>query len=382
MTPPTNSPRRLRRGAPFPRALTCADTVPRYPVAVPPPLRIGDPGELIAALPALLGFVPERSLVVGVLCHGPRAGTAGIEAVVRFDLDALTGPDAPDRLADCLGTLCVRERAIDLLAVVVDDRGAGTRRRAALFAALDAAGPGLGGLWWVERIVRGAPYRDLRGPHAGTVRDPAASPVAVAQVLDGKQIRRSRRELTDLVAAERGRVDAVLDELAAARARFADALTAAARADREAAYRRGALEWTLWQIAGHADGEPRSDLELAQLAALLADRVLRDALYGLALGEYAGAAEGLWIQLCRVTAGTDRAEAAALAGFSAYLRGDGPLAGIALAAATDADATHPMAVLLEAALQSGLRPERLRRLAESGHAIAAELGVDLGPVCR
>lgn len=382
MTPPTNSPRRLRRGGPFPRALTCADTVPRYPVAIPAPLRVGDPGELIAALPALLGFVPERSLVIAVLCRGRRTGTAGIEAVVRFDLDALTDTDALDQLADCLGPLCARERAVDLLAVIVDDRGAGSRRRAPLFAALDATGPGLGGLWWVARIAPGAFYRDLRGGTPGLVGDPAASPVAVAQVLDGKQIRRSRRDLTDLLAPDRGRVEAVGTELARARIRFADALTAATRADRADAYRRGALEWILWQVAGQAHGEPHTDLQLAQIAALLADRILRDALFGLALSEHAGAAEALWVQLCRVTEGSDRAEAAALAGYGAYLRGDGPVAGIALAVAVDADANHPMAVLLEASLQSGLRPERLRRLAECGFAIAADLGVDLGPVCR
>ncbi|MEV6213429.1 DUF4192 domain-containing protein [Nocardia sp. NPDC051833] len=385
MTPSTNSTRRATRSGPFPRALTCAESTPGYPARLPqPPLRVDDPGELIAALPAMLGFVPERSLVVAVLQGAGRGGATAIEAVVRFDLDALADPHRIGQFTTCVGSICLREHAAGVLAVFVDEAGTGVMqalRAASLLEALGDEGIVVCGAWSVPAIVAGARFRDLfqRGA-GGVVGDPASSMVALSHVLDGRQIRGSRTELTALVRPDRHLRARVQTRLGPAVARYRGGLSAASRAGHAVAYQRRALEWVLWQIADAASGAPRADRELAQLAATLRDRPIRDAMYGLALGDHAEAAEQLWAQLARATPGADRAEAAALLGFSAYLRGDGPFAGVALAAAVDADATHPMAVLLETSLQSGLRPERLRKLAHCGHQIAADLGVDIGPL--
>ncbi|MFF2082322.1 DUF4192 domain-containing protein [Nocardia sp. NPDC058176] len=381
MTPSTNhSTRRIHRAGPFFRALACAESTPAYPVD--PRLRVDQPGDLIAALPAMLGFVPERSLVVAVLCRPSPGAAAAIEAVVRFDLDAVSDPRHREQFTECVVSICAREQATGVLAVLVEDRPL-FARAGALLDALGATGLTVRGAWSVPTIAAGARYRSLFDPAAGgRVPDPAASPVALAHVLDGKQIRRSRRELTAVLLPDRRLGARVRPRIGPAVAGYRDGLSAATRAGRAAAYQRGALEWVLWQIADAASGTPRAARELARLAATLRDRPLRDAMYGLALGDHAEAAEQLWIQLARATPGTDRAEAAALLGFSAYVRGDGPFAGVALTAAVEADATHPMAVLLETSLQSGLRPERLRSLAHCGHQIAADLGVDLGPIAR
>lgn len=386
MTSSTNSTRRTHRTSPFARALTCAEsTPPGYRPGPPqPPLRVDDPGTLIAALPAMLGFVPERSLVAAVLRGTGAPGPTAIEAVVRFDLDSITDPWRRDRFTACLGSICLREQAVGVLVVIVDDRmadGADVLCAATLIEALGTEGVAVRGAWSVPTIAAGSRYRNLSDPRdSGIVGDPGASPVAVAQVVDGRQIRRSRGELTALVRADRQRCARVRTRIGPAVARYRAGLTAAARAGQTVAFQRNALEWVLWQIADAASGEPRADRELARLAATLRDRPIRDAMYGLALTDHAEAAEQLWAQLARATPGVDRAEAAALLGFSAYLRGDGPFAGVALSAAVHADATHPMAVLLETSLQSGLRPERLRRLARCGHQIAADLGVDIGPI--
>ncbi|MFJ2836211.1 MULTISPECIES: DUF4192 domain-containing protein [Nocardia] len=387
MTSSTNSTRRATRSGPFPRALTCAESTPGYPAGPPQPsLRVDDPGELIAALPAMLGFVPERSLVVAVLHEAAPGGSTAIEAVVRFDLDALADPHRIGQFTACVGSICLREHAGGVLAVFVDEAGGGVMqalRAASLLEALGDEGIAVCGAWSVPSIVAGARFRDLfhRGA-GGVVGDPASSMVALSHVLDGRQIRRSRGELTALVRPDRRLCAEVRRRLGPAVARYRGGLSAATRAGHTVAYQRRALEWVLWQIADAASGAPRADRELAQLAATLRDRPIRDAMYGLALGDHAEAAEQLWAQLARATPGADRAEAAALLGFSAYLRGDGPFAGVALAAAVEADATHPMAVLLETSLQSGLRPERLRKLAQCGHQIAADLGVDIGPLHR
>ena len=47
---------------------------------------------------------------------------------------------------------------------------------------------------------------------------------------------------------------------------------------------------------------------------------------------------------------------------SAYLRGDGPLAGIALEAVLAENPHHRMAGMLDTALQSGVRPDEIREL--------------------
>jgi hypothetical protein len=74
-----------------------------------------------------------------------------------------------------------------------------------------------------------------------------------------------------------------------------------------------------------------------------------------------------------------RAEALVLLAFSAYVRGDGPLAGVALEAALCGDPTHRMAGMLDTALQTGMRPEQIRELAATGYRLADQLGVRLPP---
>ncbi|MGQ4597692.1 DUF4192 family protein [Nocardia sp. R6R-6] len=352
-----------------------------------------DPGELIAAIPAMLGFTPERSVVVLVLRHGA-VEAAVVDAVVRFDLDSPGGGRVlSGTLAAAVTRICGDEAA-SVLAVLVDDRAEepqvhAQRHRcaAARFDVLVAAlgrrlafsGIALGGVWAVRRIAAGQRWWNLAGPdRRGVLRDPAASMVALTHVLDGRQIRGSRSELTDLVAVDAptgAEVAAHLENaLVLARERYARA----ARRGDTSEYSRQALDYVLWQIANISSGAALTAPELAKLAAALRDRAVRDTMFALAVGDHAAAAEALWAALTRALSGPDRAEAAALLGYSAYVRGDGPLAGIALEAALEADPGHSMAVLLDTSLRLGMRPEQLRRLARSGYQTAAGLGVDLG----
>jgi hypothetical protein len=65
--------------------------------------------------------------------------------------------------------------------------------------------------------------------------------------------------------------------------------------------------------------------------------------------------------------------------FSAYARGDGPLAGVSLQEALRCEPGHRMAGMLDTALQSGLRPEDIRDLALTGYRLAKRFGVQLPP---
>ncbi|MEU5758967.1 DUF4192 domain-containing protein [Nocardia sp. NPDC047648] len=368
----------------------------------PPPFRdtpdhvvcVDDPAELIAGVPAMLGFTPERSVVVLVLRHGT-AGGAIVDAVVRFDLDSPSGRRVRGAtLAAAVARICAHDEAAEVLAVVVDERavepGAGADRPGCATGRFDvlvgslgrrlaACDISLGGVWAVRAIAAGQRWWTLAGPQRhGVLRDPAASLVTLTHVLDGRPIRGSRSELTALVARDplaHAEVAAHLpDALARARERYARA----ARRGDPIGYSRQALDHVLWQIANTASGAALMAPELARIAAALRDKAVRDSMFALAVGDNADAAEAVWAALTRALSGADRAEAAALLGYSAYVRGDGPLAGIALEAALEADPGHPMAMLLDTSLRLGMRPEQLRRLAHSGYRTAAGLGVDLG----
>ncbi|PXX54564.1 uncharacterized protein DUF4192 [Nocardia tenerifensis] len=381
------------------RTLVCADQAPPFDADEPDSaVYVEEPGEVIAALPAMIGFPPERSLVVLVLRSTPARGDGAIiDAVVRFDLDQDGGRRRlrAGMVAQCILQICAHDDVAEVLAIVVDDRAVepsarrselgercGSGRFEVLIDALDrrlaAQDILLAGAWAVCAIEPEQSWWSLVGPdRRGALPDPATSAVALSHVLDGRQIRASRAELTALVEVDvelRDQVAAVLDSaLSIARDRYARAVRRGDPSD----YSRHALDYVLWQIANTESGVELMVPELAELAASLRDRAVRDAMFALAVGDHAVAAEGMWAALTRALTGRDRAEAAALLGYSAYVRGDGPLAGIALEAALDADPDHPMATLLEASLMIGMRPDQLRRLARTGYDTAADLGVDL-----
>lgn len=253
------------------------------------------PATLIAALPAILGFVPEKSLVLVSLAAGE------LGSVMRADLC--------DELADRVGHLA------ELVA--------------------------------------------------------AANPA----VLDGRQLYPRRSDLQAVIAVD----DPVRSaELAVALGHQAADREIAHRADSVGCSRQD-VENALAAAARVADGQSLSDTELARLGCALGDARVRDMLYALAVGENAGAAESLWALLARVLPEPWRVEALVLLAFSAYARGDGPLAGVSLQAALCCEPGHRMAGMLDTALQSGLRPEHIRDIAVTGYQRAEQLGIRLPP---
>ncbi|WP_433521552.1 DUF4192 domain-containing protein [Nocardia pseudovaccinii] len=363
-------------------------------------LHVDDPGELIVAVPAMVGFVPERSLLVAMLRNAPGPnGAPVIDAVARFDL--YLDSDGDERLgsaaayAEAVARICATDGSGEVLAVIVDDRALPPRpdpdqhqARASTHAGLIKAFARrladqqvlLAGAWAVRTIQANEPWWSLLDTdHVGWLPDPAASLVTATHVFHGRAIRATRSQLTDLLTPDTElttRVAAYLEQSVAA---AHDRYTAAVRSGDPDAYHRQTLERVLCQISDIDSGTNPTVREFADLAVALRDRVVRDALFGLAVGEHADAAERLWLALSRAVSGTDRADAATLLVFSAYIRGDGVLAGIAVQAAHEADPNHSMALLLATCLTTGMRPETVRRLAHCGHDIAADLGIDLGP---
>ncbi|MFC9517368.1 DUF4192 domain-containing protein [Nocardiaceae bacterium NPDC056970] len=346
-------------------------------------VRISDPGDLISAVPALLGFHPHRSLVVICL-----AGAA-VGAVMRHDL-RLGEPAVMRTVLEQFTAVAVREGADQTLVVVVDDRLSDRLELrdlapygeiASAFAELlGPRGIELAATHLVVRTAAGAPWADLSGSVRGVLPDPTASRVALAQVLGGRVIRASREELEAVLVPDslddQQRVAYLIDD---ARDRVARGDGVARTATDPIGADRHCLERVLARIAQTASGDEMTPEECAELALVLENPRVRDALLALSAGDDADAAEQLWIALARALPEPERAEPLALLGFSAYLRGDGPMAGVALCAALTADPCHRLANLLDDALQRGVRPGILRELAVVGRDAAADLGVRLPP---
>jgi hypothetical protein len=354
-------------------------------------VRLGGPGDLLAAVPALLGFHPERSLVL-LFLEGEWASTVGL--VARVDLPSPHDLAQVRACAEQLSVLCARRAAPAAVLVVVDDSPTGTASVVglphttlvrALHTACEEVGTELVAALHVARVVAGARWRSYDGADGGTMGDPLACPAAASQVLHGRVIHRSRDELAALLRPDGDRSASV-----ALAVETAVAAAGRARAQRPKAAARELLSAVLAAVArtgstaagvGAAGARrPLSVPEVAALGAALGDHLVRDACFALAGGEQADAAEQLWTELIRALPAPERAEPAVLLAHSCYARGEGPLAGEALRVALDAAPSHRMAGLLDSALQAGLPPHTVRGLATTARDLAAGLGVTLPPV--
>jgi Domain of unknown function (DUF4192) len=316
-------------------------------------IRLSDPSELIAAVPYLLGFHPRDSVVLLAL----RGRNLGV--TLRADL---VESDQALLLAEQLLAPIARQRPTGVAVVVIGGQPTpdGGLPHRALVDAIDDVLTG-GGLpvvhaAWAAETVRGAPWCCYDDPLcAGTVPDPAASPLAAATVAAGAVTFGSREEMAKLMAAEE---PAVLQRRAL--------LLAAADADHPMSARvvtqRLARLRELLQAADTGD-LALSDSVVAEIASALCDHRVRDACLPWCSGPGAAVAERLWLALVRATPAPERAEPAALLAFTAYLRGDGALAGVALDTALRACPQHSLSGLLRAALEGGLPPKLLRSVA-------------------
>jgi hypothetical protein len=334
-----------------------------------PDFHLNRPGVLIAALPAVLGFVPEKSLVLVTVDHGEMG------CVMRVDLS--------DELIESLGhvaDVAAAARPDSAIAVVVDEEGAGCRMcsdeyrelAAELQHELAARGIELYAAHVVDRVAAGGRWRCVDGcGSAGTVEDPSASPLAMAAVLDGRRLYARRAELQEVI-------ETADPECTAALAGAIEAY-AQTQSERDDAAARQDVEEALAAASRVTNGGKLRQGKLIRLACALIDPLVRDTLYALAVGQDAAQAESLWATLSRTLPQPWRVEALVLLAFSAYARGDGPLAGVSLEAALRCDPTHKMAGMLDTALQSGMRPEQIRELALTGYRLAERLGVRLPP---
>ncbi|MEV0682171.1 DUF4192 domain-containing protein [Actinosynnema sp. NPDC050436] len=321
-------------------------------------------GDIVAAIPHLLGFHVRDSAVLVVVDDRDT-----IVVTLRADLPE---PRNFRRLADELfASLRHHPGVKTIIAVVVGDDGRSATEGPFLPLATrmedNARHLGVGivvvGVPAIAAGVRWFRY-GIVGVD-GPVPDPDGSLLHVVAAVNGNVTRAGRGELAGLVrpdpVAERDRRAAML----------ADALDSALRdagtfRSRESARRRfQAVDREVTRAADRAEG--LTDDLVVELGIALSDRRVRDWCAQFALGGSAPAAERLWQELARKLPAPVSAEAATLAAISAYVRGDGTLARIAVdSAMRAAGERHRLGQLIAHAIETGMPPEQMRALCEAG----------------
>ena len=335
-------------------------------------VRISDPGEIAAALPQLIGFRPVESVVLISLkgASGRRVGLT-VRADIPADehVRALAGfltrsirtdspagvlvavvSEAPNESATEGSTELPHHTLVRELTIALAT--AGIPLRDALLVRDDR--------WWSFDCSR-----SCCAPERGTPLPGGVSELAAASVAAGVVVAENREELESRIAPPGG--------LAWAAVRNAVLRVGAELDVRALAYTRDELADEGWDAVRaalarfrRAAAEPPTDDELARVLWALDDVPVRDHALELALGDDADAAEALWTYCTgRAPAPLDAPPATLLA-VSAWLRGDGAMANVALERALGSAPDYRLADLLRRALSRCVPPEELRALLRDG----------------
>lgn len=349
---------------------------------------ISSPEELIASVPAMLGFPPCPGSVV-LVCGGTASGGQG--PTIRVDVPGLQGGDVigpeddellgradlgmsevakrsdggvDDGPAQWLAHFCAREEVLSVhLIVVAEDCTEGYAAGLRAQDAADAFGYWLGlagveveAAYGVEGFVEGAAWVDLFGMVRGVQSDPGATHIAAVHAYQGRAGAGSREEIMRMYVErdpDACEVDAGGGPEVTTRGDGAG-IEGLAVARHDAAARR--LEV----------GDGVDDDELAVIGRELLDIGVRDEVYRRLALRGPGEGDGhrlLWWALARRRPPKERSVALLLLGAAAYFSGSGVHAFCALTAARDADSGNSLAKLLLQGLADGIAPERLRRVA-------------------
>ena len=297
-----------------------------------------------AAVPGLLGFHPSSSLVFAGQTADRRPGVT-----LRYDLPDPLDPELASDMAIHAAAALTGNR---MPVVTVVGFGSETLVVAPAVIAgqrLAAAGLQVAGLL----RVRGGRYWCLCGAPGCEHGRPLPEQEPAAAVA-GRPALPSRSALAATIAPLFG------PEADTAGLAVQAAERAAAAGGRRQAERRG---YTVAReaIARYRDGRPITDpAAIAELLVSLRFTVVRDLAWSLMDPSHAAAHERLWTDLTRRAPARCRPAPASLLAFTAWQRGNGALANVALDLALDADRRYSMAQLLHSALAAGAPPSLAR----------------------
>jgi hypothetical protein len=219
------------------------------------------------------------------------------------------------------------------------------------------------GRWWSYDCPRAC-----CAPGAGTPLPDGVSALEAASVATGVVIESDR---SDLVARITGPGGFAGGAMAAACARVAVQCSARVLEvgfDEVAEESWSAITAAAARCRPGSPGTGLTDREVARVVWGLRDRDVRDRALALATGMDAPAAEILWTECTRRAPTPLDVAPATLLAVSAWLRGDGAMANVALARALAGEPTYPLARLLAQALAGCVPPADLRAIIGAAHA--------------
>ncbi|MFI6490786.1 DUF4192 domain-containing protein [Streptomyces sp. NPDC050564] len=349
------------------------------------------PAELADALPYLLGYRPEDSIVLVALHDRERRGRFGGRARLGIPAHAEGWPSVAEQLAQGLvrGSERRGARPESMVAYLCQEPGSGESGREVMerlrpLAQLLRRACGRLDVPVIEALCISdgrfwsytCPGQGCCPPEGEAMGLPGTSVLAAAATYAGLQVRGSLRELTARLlpweTAAASEQEAALDT--ASMALVPRILDGESRADvaEEALELAGRIMGRLADappVSGTRQADLRDDgllghEEAAALILGLQDRTTRDRAAEWMEGTEAGPALRLWRALARRCVGPYREHAAApltLAGWVAWSTGDELEAREALAMALGADPDYLFARLLHQACNEGLDPESVRR---------------------
>jgi Domain of unknown function (DUF4192) len=331
------------------------------------PVRIGSPASLAAVVPGLLGFDPDRSIVV----VGTQPPDGQVRVTLRYDLPDPADPRAAAALAGHAVSVLSAQGVTAAAAV-----GYGTDAAVSPVAAAlreRAAGAGIA----VTELLRVAGQRYWSYvctdpgccPAAGTPFDVTGHPAARDLAAAGGQVLAGRDELAATLAAVGGQRGAAMRR-ATARA-LGQVDRCAVRLDRAglriapsrltAALGQLAVQDAIRRCRGDEADALLADTEhAAWLTVALREIRVRDDAWARMDPEHLGAHLRFWSHLTRLARPGYVAAPAALLAFVAWQSGDGALANVALDRALADNPRYSMAKLLRQALDSGAPPSMAR----------------------
>ena len=327
---------------------------------------------LLAAIPAMLGFHPQESLVM-ICLSGPRRR---VGPVIRVDLDDPTGagPSGPDgpvsqfraharRYSDEVALVCFTDRpgrSAMFEQVLTGLQAGGINILDAVMVRLGRAMPanlGSGASPWTGEGDLGT---DVPGAD-----DPQALAMAAASALHGGSILPNRLALQESISGPSGRAGRQASAaLHVAANGLMNAVPATGAIDHEKLREMAtvAIDRALGEVAGSRGVEPAT---CALIALLLADVNVRDHVITRSVRETGATWIPMLIAVARAVPDEDAAEVCSVLAVAAYRRGDGALAQVAVDRCLTAEPDHRLAHLMLGVMAAGLPPGDLVQLAAS-----------------
>lgn len=305
--------------------------------------------QLFAGLPYIVGFPPTDSLVLFTFRRCP---LLTISSTIRMDLPE---PEHfPIVVAELAAAVAMND-AVAVIAVVVSSTGPRYRLFIDLFRkALNHKDILLSHASWVPKIADGEQWQCYDDPLCnGLVPDPQTTALGAARAVAGELTYPDREAMAAQLAPDS-------QEALARRRKLLEAYRSYTEEER----------WADLEFLGHVldiaknsyDPPTLTDHQLVRLARALAQTPIKDECLAMVLSDEPEPAERLWTVLVRALPAPERAAPALLLAMSAYLRGAGVIAGLALQVVLESVPEHELATRLDAALQMGFPPDRMRAL--------------------